>query len=188
MQEIWKDILGYEKLYQISNFGNVKSLDKKDSLGRRVKGKQMMPIFRKDGYLDITLHKDGKCKHFLIHRLVAQMFIKNSNNYKEINHKDEDKTNNNINNLEWCSRSYNINYGVANKKRRKTLLNKRGKTVFKYDKDNNLLQSYPSLQQATRETKINQSHISQCCNNKRKTAGGFVWRYAENILCKGDVK
>ena len=177
MKEIWKDIKEYEGLYQISNLGNIKSVNKKDSLGRKVNGKMMKPIKRKDGYLDITLHKNGEAKHFLIHKIVAKTFIKNKNNYKEINHIDENKRNNNIDNLEWCDRSYNINYGKANKSRRKKLLNKRGKKIAQLDNNKQIIKIFPSLMQTVRELKLNKSHLSQCCNGKRKTTGGYYWQY-----------
>lgn len=175
--ELWKDIKEYEGLYQVSNLGNIKSLDKKDSLGRKVKGKKMKPIKRKDGYLDITLHKNGKGKHFLLHRLIAEAFIENKNNSNEINHIDENKTNNKVENLEWCNRSYNINYGLANKNRRITLLNKRGKRIIQYDKNGNIIKIYPSLMQVVRELNLGKSHLSQACNGKRKTCGGYHWKY-----------
>lgn len=175
--ELWKDVKEYKGLYQVSNLGNIKSLDKKDSLGRKVKGKKMKPIKRKDGYLDITLHKDGKGKHFLLHRLIAEAFIENKNNSNEINHIDENKTNNKVENLEWCNRSYNINYGLANKSRRITLLNKRGKKIIQYDKSGNMIKIYPSLMQVVRELNLNRSHLSQACNGKRKTCGGYYWKY-----------
>lgn len=175
--EIWKNIKGYEGLYKVSNLGNVKSLDKKDSIGRKVTGRIMKPTKRKDGYLEVTLHKGGKGKHYLIHRLVAETFVLNQGNYKEINHIDENKTNNKTSNLEWCNRSYNINYGVANKNRRKALLNKRGKEITQYDKNWNKIKTFPSLMQVVRELGLSKSDLSQCCNEKRKTAGGFQWKY-----------
>lgn len=180
MVEIWKPIKNYENLYVISNLGNIKSLDKKDSIGRKIKGKYMKPIKRKDGYLDILLRKNNHSKRFLIHRLVAQTFIENKNNYKEINHKDENKSNNCVKNLEWCNRKYNINYGMANKKRKETLLNKNGKAINQIDKNNNIIKQYSSLMEAHRKTKLNKSHLSECCNGIRKTTGGFKWEYIVN--------
>ena len=178
MIEIWKDIPNYENCYQVSNLGNVKSLDKLDTLGRRVKGKLMKAKIRKDGYLEVTLRKNNHEKHYLIHRLVAMTFIDNMNNYKEINHKDENKTNNNVNNLEWCNRSYNINYGTGNEKRRKTLLNnKRSKKVCQYDLDGNLINIYVSLRELERQTDYSISYISSCCNNKQKTYKKYIWKY-----------
>lgn len=175
--EIWKDIKNYENLYQVSNFGNIKSVDKFDCIGRNIKGKLLKQRLRKDGYLDINLTKNKKSKKYLIHTLVANCFLENKNNYKEINHKDENKTNNNVSNLEWCCRSYNINYGKANKKRHTKLLNKRGKKVVQLDLQNNVIQIYNSLREANRKTKINIAHLCECCQNKRITAGNYKWQY-----------
>lgn len=107
--EEWKDIEGYEGLYQVSNLGRVKSLwfDKE---------KILKAYKNRYGYLCIGLCKYGKKKTYKIHRLVASAFIENSNNYPEVNHKDEVKTNNNVNNLEWCTREYNHNFGTRNQR------------------------------------------------------------------------
>lgn len=107
MTEVWKDIDGYEGKYQISNYGCVKSIQKNIFL------KSMVAT---NGYLVACLWKDNKQKKFLIHRLVAQHFLDNPNNYIEVNHKDENKTNNHMNNLEWCNHFYNMNYGEVKEK------------------------------------------------------------------------
>ena len=108
--EIWKNIVGYEGKYQISNLGRVKSL--KDRYGYRER--ILKPSTNKRGYKKVVLVKVGeKRKTFLVHRLVAEAFIPNPNNYSEVNHKDENPSNNNVDNLEWCTRKYNINYGTA---------------------------------------------------------------------------
>lgn len=112
MQEIWKDIKNYEGLYQVSNLGRIKSLDRLDIYGRRVHGRILKPGKDHQGYLGIGLCKEGIRKSKRIHRLVAETFIPNPNKYLEVNHKDEDKENNAINNLEWCDRKYNGNYGT----------------------------------------------------------------------------
>lgn len=118
--EIWKDIEGYEGLYQVSNYGRVKSLGNEASRKEKIRKVR----FNNDGYPVIYLHKNGEKKFFLIHRLVAQTFIPNPNNLPEINHKDECKTNSFVENLEWCDRLYNINYGnaitKANERRKRT--------------------------------------------------------------------
>lgn len=111
MIEIWKDILGYEGLYQVSNLGNVRSLNY-----RRSGKTKLLKQGTDNGYKRVELSKNGKKKKYWVHRLVAIAFISNPNNYKEVNHKDEDKSNNNVNNLEWCTREYNNNYGTRNKR------------------------------------------------------------------------
>ena len=111
MKEIWKNVTGYENYYQVSNFGNVRSLDRLDSAGRKRKGRTLIPIVDNLGYCSVHLLKNGKTKTIRIHRLVALEFLENPLNYKEINHKDENKQNNSVKNLEWCDRKYNMNYG-----------------------------------------------------------------------------
>lgn len=119
-KEIWKDIKGYEELYQVSNLGNVRSLDRyvkqlnnNTIIERIYKGKILKNNIASNGYSRVVL-QNRKPKTFLVHRLVAEAFIPNPNNYLYINHKDEDKTNNHASNLEWCTQSYNINYGKRN--------------------------------------------------------------------------
>ena len=111
MKEIWRDIKGYEGLYQASNLGNIRSLDRKDGRGFNRKGFVMSPIPAKTGYLNIHLSKQGKGKTFQIHRLVAEAFLPNPENLQIINHKDENPQNNVVDNLEWCTYKYNSNYG-----------------------------------------------------------------------------
>jgi hypothetical protein len=115
--EIWKDVVGYEGFYQVSNYGNIKSIDrliKHKNINRtsKTKGKIRTIRFCTRGYPMVMLCKNGIKKMKIIHRIVAQAFIPNPNNFPEVNHKDEDKSNNNVTNLEWCTRIYNINYGT----------------------------------------------------------------------------
>lgn len=116
MNEIWKDIKGYEGIYQISNFGNVKSLDRYVFAGNGANHKYQHIKERKlklnggEKYIQVILCKNGKTKPFLVHRLVAEAFIPNSDNLPCVNHKDEDTKNNNVNNLEWCTYKYNNEY------------------------------------------------------------------------------
>lgn len=120
MQEIWKDIRDYEGLYQISNNGNVKSLGRwvnyKNKGKKWQEGKILKPLVKKGGYLHVGLWKNGKVKFFIVHRLVAQAFIPNPNNLPQVNHKDENKENNVVKNLEYCDAKYNSNYGTRNKR------------------------------------------------------------------------
>ena len=162
--EIWKDILGYEGLYRISNLGNVMSVKRK---------KLIKSDKRKDGYIQVHLVKNKKMHNCLLHRLLAIAFIDNTNNYEFINHKDGNKSNNVITNLEWCTKKENILHAYNN-----GLIKKR-KKVYQYDKNNNLLNIFESVMKASKETNIDRSHIGACCRKekKHKTAGGYIWRY-----------
>lgn len=121
MKEIWKDIPNFEGLYQVSNLGNVKTLDKYVNSGIKNNSKvkrigKILKQYNKGGYLQVSLRKNYKRYYFGIHRLVAMAFIPNPNNYPQVNHKDENKLNNCVENLEWCTAQYNCNYGNRNKK------------------------------------------------------------------------
>ena len=165
-KEIWKDIKGYEGLYQISTNGDIKRVWKsKETICK--------PSLDSNGYKQITLTKNKKRKSYKIHKLVAITFINNKNNYKEINHKDENKLNNNVNNLEWCTRKYNCNYGNRNYKCTRHRIHK----VGQYDLQNNLINTYSSLQDAERITGIKYQNISSCCRNIKKSSGGYIWKY-----------
>lgn len=119
-KEIWKDITGYENLYQVSNLGNVRVLDRYVNSGIKYnskvkrKGRLLRQHIKNNGYLQVTLTLNNKRKYYNVHRLVAQAFILNSNNLEQVNHKDENKQNNNVNNLEWISPKDNCNYGTRN--------------------------------------------------------------------------
>ena len=124
VNEVWKSIVieknevlyDYTESYEISNYGRVRSLDRIDTSGHRRKGKILKLAKDKYGYFQVGLSKDGKVTSFLVHRLVATMFIDNPNELPQVNHKDEDKTNNHIENLEWCTQEYNHNYGTRNER------------------------------------------------------------------------
>ena len=112
--ETWMDVVGYEGLYKVSDKGNIYSVERKDSRGIKCGGRTLKSIYNKYGYLRVNLCKNGEVKAKYIHRIVAQTFIHNQNNFLEINHKDENKTNNIVENLEWCTSKYNANYGTRN--------------------------------------------------------------------------
>ena len=151
--------------YAVSNLGNVKSLN----YLRTRQEKLLSPKIRNDGYLQVCLYKNGEKKHCLIHRLVAEAFLPNPNNYPQINHIDENKSNNCLENLEWCSSQYNNNYGTKNEKY--------SKKVEQYDLNGNLIATWKSTMEIQRQTGFHHTHISDCCLGKRQTAYGFIWRY-----------
>lgn len=173
--EIWKDVVGYEGLYKVSNLDRVRSLDRvvtrKDGRKQLCKGRLLSPCRLRWGYLGVDLSKSNKGHTKKVHRLVAQAFLNNSLNLSDVNHIDEDKTNNRLSNLEWCSREYNMNYG--------TIKEKISKSVIMYDIQGNKLKEFKSTRSAGRylndENKC--SAISNCCNGKRKTAYGYIWKY-----------
>ena len=174
MIEIWKPIKGYEGLYEISNYGNVKVLYFKNNLTNQKIYKPRLKKVRKDkyGYLVVTLHKNQKSKTYKIHRLVAEAFIKNPKNKPQINHKDGNKQNNYINNLEWCNNRENIKHAY------KIGLQKPSyKKIFQFDLNNNFIKEWEYMKLASEQLKINYGDIVQCCKGRRKTAGGYKWRY-----------
>lgn len=183
-KEIWKAIEGYEGWYEVSSFGRVRSLDRVifNSDGRKRLWKGIIMKIRKDrgGYLTCCLRKNSKCKLLKVHRLVAQTLIPNPDNLPQVNHKDEVKTNNHVDNLEWCDSKYNVNYGTAIQRRTETQLNslKLSKPVLQIDKNSNeIITEYPSANEAARKLNINQGSISNCCNGNCKTYKGFKWKY-----------
>ena len=161
--EEWRDIKGYEGKYMVSNLGRVKSLNYR----RTGKEKIMEGVDNGKGYLYVALWKDGKYKSCRINRLVAQAFLENPQNLPEVNHKNEDKTDNRVENLEWCSRQYNIEYSKA-------------KAVIGINKVSGLILEFPSASEASRQMGISQGSITMCCQGKGyKSAGGYVWFYAD---------
>ena len=163
--ETWKEIAGYEGIYEVSDMGRVKSLNYNHTGTEKI----LKPWKTHRGYLQVGLSKDGKVKHTLVHRLVADSFIPNPNNLETINHKDEVKTNNVASNLEWMSRADNVAYSQPQWEKR---------SVQMFNKSTGeLLATFPSLMEAERVTEISRSHISECCNGKLKSAGGYIWRY-----------
>ena len=158
MTETWKSIAGYEGLYEVSDLGRVKSL-------KYGKENILKPGKSGMGYRKVGLCKDGNLKQLLVHRLVAEAFIQNPHGLETINHKDEDKTNNTVSNLEWMSQEDNIRYSA-------------NKSVQMFDKKTGeLLATFPSTREAERVTGINHSSISKCCNGKYKSTGGYIWGF-----------
>lgn len=172
MEEIWKDVVGFEGLYMVSNYGRVKSLNYNHTGEERIlkQGKG-----GKNVYYKVKLCKDSERHDCFVHRLVAQAFIPNTDNLPQVNHKDENGFNNHVDNLEWCTQSYNYNYGT----RIQRIAEKRSKSVFQYSTDDKLIKEWPSTMEIQRQTGYSFSHIAKCCRGEQKTSYGFIWRYKE---------
>lgn len=163
INETWVPVKNYENRYLISNLGKVKSIKFNKILKEELRGK----------YLSVQLFDGKKFKHFSIHRLVAINFIENPNNLLFVNHKDENKLNNKVTNLEWCTTSYNINYGTGIERAKE----KKNISVQQFSKQGELLNTFVSISDAERKTNIYNPNIVKCCKGERKTAGGYIWRY-----------
>ena len=182
MTEVWKDIEGFEGLYQVSNLGNVKSLRYRGVTGWE---KNLVPKINNSGRLWVELLKDGTRKCFLIHRLVGFAFIPNPLNLPQINHMDENPKNNCVDNLEWCTQEYNIKYFMerhpshtSNRKSTGRYNRKLEKPVNQIDREGNIVKQWADARTVVNEMGFNQWSITQCCDGKRKTAYGFRWQYA----------
>jgi len=176
--EKWKDIEGYEGYYQVSNYGNVKSLEriKRGKGNAKIKLNEKLLVQRLDycGYLVVHLCKEGKVKTFKVHRLVAQAFISNPFNKETVNHIDELKTNNNVENLEWMTFLENIRYG---KLRSKKISKAKSRPILQFDVNENYVKRYCSATEASEINKIPLSNIVECAGGKHKHAGGYIWKY-----------
>ena len=190
--ECWKPIKGFPA-YLISNRGRVWSLNRDEKWGkfyRTRQGRFLIPRLGNQGYLYVGLCKNGRVYTKKIHRLVAENFIPNPYGYSVVNHRDEDRTNNDVNNLEWCTTTYNVTYGGAIGKRQGSLINSGwSKSVCKYTKDGILLAKFVSISEAARSVLSTQTldgargAICSCCRGKRKSYCGFIWKYEEDCLC-----
>lgn len=174
MKEFWKEIKGYEGLYEVSSLGRVRSMDRwvahRDNSKKFIKGKIRKPSSSKNDYLFVMLYKGNQHKFHLIHRLVAEAFLDNPNHLTEVNHKDENKTNNCVYNLEYCTHKYNANYG--------TCIEKRAKKLHQYSLDGEFIREWESAAEIERKLGYGHSNIAACCNGKSKTSNGYIWKYA----------
>ena len=187
IMENWKDIQGYEGFYQVSNLGRVKSLERdvffpNGTLMRHMEEKILVPFLDRGGYQYVALSLNGKAKSIKVHRLVAEAFIPNPENKPQVNHKNEVKTDNSVENLEWCDAFYNNHYGtrtaraVQNHKYPKLGNHPKAKAVFCEE----LNKTFDCAKRAGEELGIWGSSICNVCKGKLKTAGGFHWRYAND--------
>ena len=162
--EIWRTIKGYESQYQVSDQGRVKSL-------KFGKERILKPLRNTFGYLFVFLCKNGEKKEYKVHRLVAKTFIPNPDNLPQVNHKDEDKDNNSVQNLEWCDSKYNNNYGTRNEKL--------SKSVLQYTKSGVFVREWKSATDVQRNLNYNIGNISKCCTGKLKSAYNFIWKFKD---------
>ena len=177
INEIWRPIKGYEGLYQVSNLGRVKSLNYNHTGNEGI----LSPRKNSCGYYNVILHKNKDKKSFRVHRLVAQAFIPNPNNLPEVNHKSEEKWLNTVENLEWCDKSYNVNYGTHNERMLKTRNKRGGKTaerlIAQITLDGKIIKIWPSIMEAERNG-FHRGCICLCCQGKQNKHQGFKWQYA----------
>lgn len=175
MEEIWKDIPGYEGMYQVSNLGQVRSLN----YGRTGKIKLLKQHYDIHGYLKVGLAKHRECKYYFVHRLVAICFIENPLNYPIINHKDENPSNNIVDNLEWCDHKYNINYGSRNEKVAEKLRKheEKWRAVNCYNLYGKFIKHYKSII-STKGDGFNPKAVLHCCRGRHQTHHGYRFEYA----------
>lgn len=174
--ELWKDIKGYEGLYQVSNMGRVKSLDRtvalKSGSKRIIRGRILKPSLKDNGYLQVILYNNSdKRKNFYVHRLVCEAFYENPEDKPCVNHIDEDKTNNTASNLEWCTYKENSNHG--------TRTARTSKPVGQYSTDGTLIKVWQSAHDVERQLGFRNTHISEVARGERKIAYGYVWKYID---------
>ena len=178
--EEWKDIKGYEGLYQVSDMGRVKSFGRtvvsKNGLKQYRKGRILKPRTNGYGYLRVDLCCGrGESKSFYVHRLVCEAFHENTENKPCVNHIDEDKTNNTASNLEWSTYKENNNHGTHNARSAKA----RSKPVSQYTREGKLIKVWQSTNEAQRKLGFAKQNISAVARGKRKTAYGYVWKYID---------
>lgn len=190
MEEIWKDVVGYEGIYQVSNFGGVRSCDrtiyykrgKPSSPYKTVKGREITQHISNTGYYNVKLCNGGDRKYFFVHRLVATAFIPNKENKPQINHIDGNRLNNHVNNLEWVTMSENVlhayntglNYGLRGD------LSPHKVKVLQFEKDGTFIREWSCMADAARSLNGTKEGIYSACRQKNcKTYKGYVWRYAE---------
>ena len=179
--EVWKDITGYEGIYQVSDKGRVKCLEKHvvstDKGHKRYYPERIASTHLRNGYPSVELSKNGKSKKFTVHRLVATHFLSNEGKAPQVNHIDGNKENNNVNNLEWATASENIKHSIENGLRPKY---HKGLKVIQKNHEGVELNAYKSIRSASKITGINHSCIYKACKGTYKQAGGFLWELAED--------
>lgn len=174
MSELWKDIPGYEGIYQASTFGNIRITNYRKSGLPKLKSQ----IRDKDGYCIVCLTKDGTQKSCRVNRLIAKTFLPSFSEALQVNHKDENKGNNAVENLECLTPIQNSNYGTRNFRLGMTKLNQRGKRVKQFDLNGNFIKEWRSICEIQRSCGFNISAIIRCCKQRQETSYGYKWEYA----------
>lgn len=181
--EVWRSVVGYMDLYEVSNLGRVRSLERyytqRNGYSYHMNGCIMSPFDTKDGYKAVRFRANGTRKTFRVHRLVAEAFVPNPDNLPVVNHKDENKTNNCADNLEWCSVDYNLHYGTSSERLSRSHKNhpRLSKPIEQYTMDGQLIQTFPSSAEAARQLGLHAVNISCCCRGIYKQCGGYLWKY-----------
>lgn len=181
--EEWRNIKDYEGFYQVSNLGRVRSLDRVIN-NRFFKGQIRKPKLDRYGYLVVNLSMNKKAKFYTIHRLVAKAFLESPNNFPEVNHKNEIKTDNRVENLEWCTTQYNSSYGSRAEKiietRNKKELKKAEKPVIMMTLEGKQINEYKSMSEASRQNNISIGNLWSVLNGRLNHTGGYCWKYKNN--------
>lgn len=177
MCSTWKPVKGYEGYYEVSDAGNVRSIDRavscKNGMTKTLKGRNLAPtVHYANGYCSVMLTKNGKQKRHLVHRIVAEAFVSNPHGFPEVNHKDENKENNAAENLEWCTHLYNNRYGT--KQERLSKLKSRRVVMMR---DGKTLETYPSETEAAAAVGGVQSGVSACCRGITSLYKGYEWAF-----------
>lgn len=192
MNEIWKSVVGYEGNYEVSNFGNVKSVDRYvtgiNNGSYFFKAKRLKPAKSRDGYMQVGLSLNSKSCSYTVHSLVAKSFIPNPENKATVNHKDGNKLNNNVSNLEWATKSEQTIHALNNGLRvmpnawEGKFGSKHGasKRVNQYDANGVFIREYGSIIEASNLCNIDAGGITGVCKGRHKTSGGFIWKYSNN--------
>jgi len=176
--ERWLPVVGYEGYYEVSDFGRVRRLDRYTtdcgkggaSRTRFIRGGLVSPNLNENGYRHLQLYRDGHKTRVKLHRIIAQAWIPNPDNLPQVNHKDENPNNNHISNLEWCTAKYNSNYGTRKQRLSKILQNSlvRGKPVALIDNKGNIIRTFISASEASRELNIDSSYVAKICRGQNK--------------------
>ena len=175
MTEIWRPIKDYENIYEVSNLGRVRSLERtvirKNGVTLKVPEKILKPKARRDGYLTVNIYKNAVCKNYYIHRVVSTAFLPNPDNKPQVNHLSEEKTDNSVENLEWCTAKENVNYGTGIQRGHEKL----GKPILCIE----LNQIFPSVTDAARQLSLSKGNLGSVLAGRRKSAGGYHFEYVE---------